>query len=53
MSIHLACRNLKEKRTEEIGAGGFANKGVFDCMFLVFCFVFKDGKDAGMLIKRR
>lgn len=31
----------------------FAIKGFFACMFLVFCFVLKGGRDADMLIKGR
>lgn len=49
----MACRNLKEKRTKEIGGSEFDNKKVFACMFLVFHLVFKGREDPGMLIRRR
>lgn len=52
LSIYLACRNLKEKWKQKIGEGEFGNKSALACMFLVFCFVFKRGRDVGMLIKR-
>lgn len=52
LTIYLACRNLKGKK-KKIGEGEFGNKRAFACMFLVFCFVFKGERDAGMVIKRR
>lgn len=48
----MAYRNLKE-RIKDIGRGEFCNKRVFACVFLVFCFVLKSGRDVGMLIKGR
>lgn len=44
---------MREKRTKEIDGCKLGNESGFVRMLLVFCFVFKDGRDLGMLIKRR